>query len=721
MGKILAICQMGGEFVQNKDGTLTYAGGEAHAVDIEQDMTLDDLRNEIAGMFSCSMEANSIKYFLPNNKKTPITVSNDKDLKRMVDFHANSDTTDLFIVKKVENRIIRSVVADSDTTTDMTTTTLATADGGTSSKRRRISADWANLITGVGQVFDSPKSFRDTLHKFAVANKFSYKFVKNDTTRVTAECTAEDCPWRIHASKSPAKREFMVKKMVGGHTCGKEMSKGHRLASQRWVASVIKEKLKDSPNYKPREIATDLEKEYGLSLNYSQAWRGKHIAKKELYDSLEEATDQLPWFIDRIHQTNPGSVATMDTPEGSKCRLFVSFRASLDGFEHGCRPLLFLDAVSSKTTRQWKMLTATAVDGEGEIFPVAFAVVEIDTQENWRWFLEQLKSALTVTRAITFVTNRHNGLLDEVAVVFEDYGYPAYCVNQLIEDFTNQLEEEWTQEVKDNMVDHLRQAIYALKIEEFNQCLESIKAQSEELAEWLMETKPERWSDAYFKGMRYGQYSSNAVEIFTDWVTTRYELSVVQMVDLVRCKVMEMMYNRREASNGWTDVLTPSANRKVQELMNRARTLDVVCSAGDVFEVRDDSVNNVVKTEIWECSCHRWQVDGLPCMHALAVFERTDRCLYDYCSKYFTSEYYKLTYSSSINPIPDVGQPIACSSELVHGSPAPPSRTRRMAGRPKEKPADPRISIKRSNRCGKCKVYGHNKATCKMPDRLEFS
>lgn len=161
------------------------------------------------------------------------------------------------------------MVADSDTTTDVTTTTLATVDG--SSKRRRVSADWANLITGVGQVFESPKAFRDTLHKYAVANKFTYKFVKNDTTRVTAECTAEDCPWRIHASKSPAKKEFMIKKISDEHTCGKEMRRGHRLASQRWVASVIKEKLRDSPNYKPKDIASDLEKEYGLSLNYSQA------------------------------------------------------------------------------------------------------------------------------------------------------------------------------------------------------------------------------------------------------------------------------------------------------------------------------------------------------------------------------------------------------------------------------------------------------------------
>lgn len=101
---ILAICQAGGEFITNSDGSMSYSGGEAHAIDIERDMPLDDLKSEISSMFSCNVDNLSIKYFLPNNKRTLITVSNDKDLRRMVDFHAGSDTTDIFIMKKVENR-----------------------------------------------------------------------------------------------------------------------------------------------------------------------------------------------------------------------------------------------------------------------------------------------------------------------------------------------------------------------------------------------------------------------------------------------------------------------------------------------------------------------------------------------------------------------------------------------------------------------------------------
>ncbi|CAL9178687.1 unnamed protein product [Musa hybrid cultivar] len=706
-GKILAICQSGGGFVTNNDGTLSYSGGEAHAIDVDSEMSLYDLKSEISSMFNINAELFSIKYFLPRNKRTLITISNDKDLRRMVNFNANSDTTDIYILKKAENRIIRSVVADSGMLTDANTTSLDTLD---EAKRRRLCTDWNSMITGIGQVFSSPKAFRDALHKYAIANSFMYRFIKNDRSRVTAECTIEGCPWRIHASRSSAKQEFMIKKINDTHTCGKELSKeSRRLASQRWVASIIKDKLRETPNYKPMDIANDLQREYGLSLNYSQAWRGKFIAKKELHNSHEEACNQLPWFCERIIETNPGSVATLQTSDDSRFRFFVAFHASLYGFEHGCRPLLFLDDLSLKANKQWKFLVATAVDGENDIYPVAFSVVDSETRENWHWFLVQLKSAFTLSRVITFVSSCQYGLEEELSKVFED-SFHCYSEQCLVENLMTEMENTWTQEVKDKIVDQLRRAIYACKVDEFNESIENIRIQSKELAEWVLAMKPESWSDAFIKGSRHGHYSSGATEKFNSWVLTRYEPSVLQIIDILRCKLMELMFSRRESSNTWTEALVPSANQKVQEEMIKARSLGVICSAGSVFEVSDESTK-IVNTETRECTCRRWQVTGLPCVHALAVLEQTNQCIYDYCSKYFSTGCYRLAYSLSINPIPDVGRPVC--TNLFHAASTWPPRTRRLAGRPKEKPVEPRIVIKRAVHCSKCQGLGHNKQTCK--------
>ncbi|GMN44119.1 hypothetical protein TIFTF001_013312 [Ficus carica] len=96
--KIIAVCQSGGEFETNKDGTLSYRGGQAHALDIDDRVKFEDFKVEVAEMFSCYMNSMSVKYLLPGNKKTLITISNDKDLKRMVKFCGDSVTVDVYVV-----------------------------------------------------------------------------------------------------------------------------------------------------------------------------------------------------------------------------------------------------------------------------------------------------------------------------------------------------------------------------------------------------------------------------------------------------------------------------------------------------------------------------------------------------------------------------------------------------------------------------------------------
>ncbi|KAE8705591.1 hypothetical protein F3Y22_tig00110422pilonHSYRG00157 [Hibiscus syriacus] len=96
--KLMVICHSGGEFETEKDGSLSYRGGDAHAIDIDDQTKFDVFKMEVAEMFNCSISTMSIRYFLPGNRKTLITVSNDKDLERMIKFHVDSVTADVFIM-----------------------------------------------------------------------------------------------------------------------------------------------------------------------------------------------------------------------------------------------------------------------------------------------------------------------------------------------------------------------------------------------------------------------------------------------------------------------------------------------------------------------------------------------------------------------------------------------------------------------------------------------
>jgi hypothetical protein len=578
-------------------------------------------------------------------------------------------------------------------------------------KQRKAAQQWENTITGVDQRFNSFTEFREALHKYSIAHGFAYRYKKNDSHRVSVKCKTQGCPWRIYASRLSTTQLICIKKMNPNHTCeGAAVKAGYR-STRGWVGSIIKEKLKVSPNYKPKDIADDIKREYGIQLNYSQAWRAKEIAREQLQGSYKEAYNQLPFFCEKIKETNPGSIATFSTKDDSSFhRLFVSFHASISGFDQGCRPLIFLDSIPLNSKYQGTLLAATAADADDGIFPIAFAVVDAETEDNWLWFLLELKSAVSVSRQITFVADFQNGLKKSLAEIF-DKCYHSYCLRRLAEKLNKDLKGQFSHEARRFMVNDFYAAAYAPRLEGFQRSVENIKGISPEAYNWVVQSEPEHWANAFFGGARYDHMTSNFGQQFYNWISEAHELPITQMVDALRGKMMEAIYTRRVESNQWKTKLTPSKEEKLEKEMSIARSLQVLLSHGSTFEVRGESVD-VVDIDHWDCSCKGWQLTGLPCCHAVAVFECIGRSPYDYCSRYFTTESYRLSYAESIQPVPNVDRPV--QGELTEaGVIVTPPPTKRPPGRPKTKQAESTDIIKRQLQCSKCKGLGHNKKTCK--------
>ena len=73
---------------------------------------------------------------------------------------------------------------------------------------------------------------------------------------------------------------------------------------------------------------------------------------------------------------------TTSSDAGTKFhRLFISYRASIDGFVH-CRALLGLDGTHLTSKYGGILLAATAPDARGQLFLVPFAVVSAENDEN---------------------------------------------------------------------------------------------------------------------------------------------------------------------------------------------------------------------------------------------------------------------------------------------------------------------------------------------------
>jgi hypothetical protein len=102
-GVVIAICQYGGEFTYSPNGNLIYQGGEAHAVDVSHNVSLESFKDEVSKLFDIDATDMSVKYFLPNNNRTLITVSFDQELQRMVALTASAAQVNVFLVSGEEN------------------------------------------------------------------------------------------------------------------------------------------------------------------------------------------------------------------------------------------------------------------------------------------------------------------------------------------------------------------------------------------------------------------------------------------------------------------------------------------------------------------------------------------------------------------------------------------------------------------------------------------
>ena len=113
------------------------------------------------------------------------------------------------------------------------------------------------------------------------------------------------------------------------------------------------------------------------------------------------------------------------------------------------------------------------------------------------------------------------------------------------------------------------------------------------------------------------------------------------------------------------------------------------------------------------CTCRQFQVDQLPCPHAMSVCNRRQMSPYTYCSRYYTKEELYATYEAVIHPIGSrEGWDVP---EDVRNRVINPPKTKRRPGRPKVTRILSQGEVPETIRCSRCHTYGHNRQTCTNP------
>ncbi|XP_056689837.1 uncharacterized protein [Spinacia oleracea] len=418
-----------------------------------------------------------------------------------------------------------------------------------------------------------------------------------------------------------------------------------------------------------------------------------------------------------IKSTNPGSYAlvtwTADsgnvTPRFKAC--FFSFAAQVRGFLRGCRPIIGIDGAHLSGYYKGILLTAVAIDGNNEIFPLAYSIVSTESMDTWSYFFRSLK-ALFVQHGCqrddwTFISDRMRGVESALYDVFPK-AVRRVCAQHL---YTNCRQAGYSGTA---FHDLFWVAADAYNPYVFNKAMEKIGKLIPEAVGYL-DKVPEQWSRHKFDvGVTCDHNTTNFVESFNACTKPFRDLPVLSLLEEIRSWCMTKIGARFDkAVDIGPDQLTPYATKELEERSADSRFCYATNAGGGEFEVLDGHVKFPIRLAARVCGCGKWQGCGIPCKHAIRVIYHQRLNPTDFVSPYFKGAAYKLTYSEHIHPMPDSTQwPTFELPRIL------PPLMRRAAGRPAKQRRRGAHEKKRGKRntivkCGKCKQIGHNSRTCK--------
>ena len=110
----------------------------------------------------------------------------------------------------------------------------------------------------------------------------------------------------------------------------------------------------------------------------------------------------VPGYCEVLKMSNPGSKAHVvwrhlegdpEKPIQFK-NVFISLKPMKEGFIYGCRGLIGVDGCHLKGKYGGVVLSAIALDGDNEFFPIAYGAYENECKATWSSFFYQLRELL---------------------------------------------------------------------------------------------------------------------------------------------------------------------------------------------------------------------------------------------------------------------------------------------------------------------------------------
>ncbi|XP_062085382.1 uncharacterized protein LOC133791471 [Humulus lupulus] len=568
----------------------------------------------------------------------------------------------------------------------------------------------------LGKLYTNKEEFKNVVGRYALKKNFEWMVRKSGTDVLYVTCKDQNCKWRLRGRKKARCDMFEVTVFHNEHTCNlNSRNSDHRQAAPWVIGRIIKEKYTSvGTKYMAKDIQSDMFKDYGIKISYEKAWRCREKALTYVRGTPAESYTKLYGYLYMLEQKNPGTITDIVREDDRFKYCFWSLDACRRGFKF-CRPVISIDGTFLKTKYGGTMLLAVAYDANNQLFPMAFAIVDSENHDSWKYFLQKLREAIGEVENLVYVSDRHQSIEHAVEVVFPEACH-CFCFKHITMNVTFKFKI-------DVCNTQIWLAAYAWSKIECDRHFEVLKRMDPPIATYVEQIGLEKWARPYCPGDRYNIMTSNAAESFNNVTEEFRKYPITTLVEFTRFTLQNWFADRLENASKCTTPLATTFEKDLKAQHEDGRFRTVYRNGAQLFNVgtgpegqRGGDVDLVERT----CTCGMFQSLKIPCPHACAAAISQNASLYALSSPYYTKDTWKKTYDATINVVGEeddwvlpehiknmrVGVPV---DKKPVGRPRKSNAGRRPT---KRRPSNGQVVVE-PRHCTNCGGSGHNRATCK--------
>ncbi|XP_073138973.1 uncharacterized protein [Henckelia pumila] len=262
-----------------------------------------------------------------------------------------------------------------------------------------------------------------------------------------------------------------------------------------------------------------------------------------------------------------------------------------------------------------QLLAAVGLDHNNNIFPIAYALIEGETKDNWVWFLRLLDNDIGFENqhGWTFMSDKQKGLIPAFESLYPD-AENRFCVRHLL---SNMKATSFRGVAIKNS---LWAAARATRVEEFKIRMEDLKKIDENAYAWLAKKPEHHWCKAFFSTIpKCDILLNNMCECFNSMILEAREKAIIPMFESIRNMLMVRFQLNRSKAKKWDGAICPKIKAVMEKNCKDTATFRPMMADEMHFQILGSRNQHSVDLSEMSCSCRRWEMNGIPCPHAICA------------------------------------------------------------------------------------------------------